>query len=54
MTPRKKELVGIFRNAVREVRPKGNPQKVQVHDFEIHELSKVALYGVYDIINNIG
>ena len=30
---KKKELVGDFRNAGREWRPKGSPEKVRVHDF---------------------
>jgi len=49
---KKKELVGDFKNAGRELRPKGDPEKVRVHDFPIPELGKVAPYGVYDIANN--
>jgi hypothetical protein len=30
---KKKELVGLFRNNGREIRPKGHPEKVNVHDF---------------------
>jgi hypothetical protein len=30
---KKKELVGEFKNAGREWRPKGNPELAQVHDF---------------------
>ena len=33
----------------RELRPKGQPEPVRVHDFKIPELGKVAPYGVYDI-----
>ena len=51
---KKKELVGDFKNAGRELRPKGNPEKVRVHDFVIPELGRAAPYGVYDIANNAG
>ena len=46
---KKKELVGSFKNAGRELRPKGAPEKVQVHDFIDRELGKVNPYGVYDV-----
>ncbi|MDR3707155.1 MAG: ISAzo13 family transposase [Capsulimonadaceae bacterium] len=49
---KKKELVGDFKNAGRELRPIGTPERVRVHDFPIPELGKVAPYGVYDIANN--
>src|ERR1051325_6870706 len=42
---KKKELVGDFKNNGRELRPKGNPEPVRVHDFKIPELGKVAPYG---------
>ena len=51
---KKKELVGDFKNAGRELRPKGDPQPVRVHDFMLPELGKVAPYGVYDIAANAG
>jgi hypothetical protein len=51
---KKKELVGDFKNGGRELRPKGEPQPVRVHDFVIPELGKVAPYGVYDIAANAG
>ena len=51
---KKKELVGDFKNGGRELRPKGDPEPVRVHDFEIPELGKVAPYGVYDIAANQG
>src|SRR3954467_4590853 len=51
---KKKELVGDFRNGGRELRPKGDPEPVRVHDFKIPELGKVAPYGVYDIAANSG
>lgn len=49
---KKKELVGDFKNGGRELRPKGNPEPVRVHDFIIPELGKAAPYGVYDIAHN--
>lgn len=51
---KKKELVGDFKNGGRELRLKGDPEKVRVHDFEIRELGKVAPYGVYDQTRNAG
>ena len=51
---KKKELVGDFKNGGRELRPKGNPEPVRVHDFKIPALGKVAPYGVYDITDNSG
>ena len=51
---KKRELVGDFKNGGRELRPKGNPEKVRVHDFMIPELGKASPYGVYDITWNWG
>jgi hypothetical protein len=51
---KKKELVGDFRNAGREWRPKGSPEEVRVHDFVIPELGRAAPYGIYDIAANAG
>jgi len=51
---KKKELVGNFKNNGRTWRPKGQPEKVSTHDFEIEELGKVVPYGVYDIDHNRG
>jgi Rhodopirellula transposase DDE domain len=51
---KKKELVGDFKNGGRELRPKGQPEPVRVHDFIIPELGKVAPYGIYDIAANAG
>lgn len=51
---KKKERVGDFKNGGRELRPKGDPEKVRVYDFEIPELGKVAPYGVYDQTLNAG
>ena len=49
---KKKELVGNFKNGGRELRPKGNPEKVNVHDFPIPGTGKVNPYGVYDVFTN--
>jgi len=51
---KKKELVGDFKNAGRELRPKGQPEPVRVHDFAIPELGKAVPYGIYDIADNAG
>jgi len=51
---KKKELVGDFRNAGREWRPKGSPLPVRVHDFKDEALGKVNPYGVFDIAGNAG
>ena len=45
---KKKELVGPFKGG-RELRPKGAPEQVLVHDFLIPDLGRVSPYGVYDI-----
>jgi hypothetical protein len=51
---KKKELVGDFKNAGREYRPVGDPEKVRVHDFLIKELGRAVPYGVYDLAANAG
>jgi len=51
---KKKELVGDFKNNGRDYRPKGDPEKVRVHDFKIPELGRASPYGVYDIADNAG
>jgi len=51
---KKKEKVGDFKNNGEEYRPKGNPRKVNDHDFEDKKLGKVAPYGVYDMTQNDG
>jgi len=51
---KKKELVGDFKNAGREWRPKGSPAEVRVHDFVIPELGRAVPYGVYDIASDAG
>ena len=49
---KKKELVGNYKNAGTEYRPKGRPRRVNVHDFEDKKLGKVVPYGVYDPTTN--
>jgi DNA-binding phage protein len=51
---KKKELVGDFKNAGREWRPKGDFEAVRVHDFLIKELGRAVPYGVYDLAANEG
>jgi hypothetical protein len=51
---KKKELVGAFKNAGREWRPRGDPEQVQVHDFLDPDLGKAIPYGVYDLSENQG
>jgi transposase len=51
---KKKELVGDFKNTGKELRPKGEPEKVRVHDFLIPELGRANPYGIYDIGLNTG
>jgi hypothetical protein len=51
---KKKELVGNFKNGGREWQPKGEPVKVEVHDFASPEFPKVIPYGVYDVGKNMG
>ena len=49
---KKKDLIGNFKNAGADYRPKGEPLRVKVHDFEDKALGKVAPYGVYDVTAN--
>jgi Rhodopirellula transposase DDE domain len=51
---KKKELVGDFKNAGRQWRPKGQPAPVRVHDFLIPSRGKAIPYGVYDLTRNAG
>ena len=51
---KKKELVGDFKNAGREWRPKGEPELVRVHDFKDKQLGKAIPYGIYDIGSDQG
>jgi hypothetical protein len=49
---KKKEMIGNFKNAGEEWRPKGTPVEVEDHDFLKEELGKAIPYGVYDLSNN--
>lgn len=49
---KKKDLVGPFRNTGKELRPKGDPERVLMHDFLIPELGRVSPYGVSDVAHN--
>jgi transposase len=51
---KKKELIGDFKNGGKELRSKGDPEKVRVHDFLIPELGRANPYGIYDIGLNTG
>src|SRR6202171_5171081 len=51
---KKKELVGAFKNGGSDYRPKGDPRRVKVHDFEDKALGKVVPYGVYDVAADEG
>jgi transposase len=51
---KKKELVGDFKNAGRELRPKASPEEVRVHDFIDPDLGRAVPYGIYDIADNKG
>jgi hypothetical protein len=51
---KKKELIGEYKNAGREWRPKGDPQRVKVHDFPDPQFGKAIPYGVYDLASNEG
>jgi len=51
---KKKELVGNFKNGGSDWRPKGSPDRVNVHDFIDKDLGKAAPYGVYDVTANAG
>ena len=47
-------LVGQFKNGGREWQPKGEPERVDVHDFPDPHLGKVIPYGVFDLSKNEG
>jgi hypothetical protein len=51
---KKKELVGNFKNGGQEYCLKGQPTKVNGHDFEEKDKGTVRPYGVYDMKNNQG
>jgi len=46
---KKKELVGPFKNGGRTWRPKGKPERVNVHDFPSLAEGKAIPYGTYEI-----
>jgi Rhodopirellula transposase DDE domain len=46
---KKKELVGPFKNGGRTWRPKGKPERVNVHDFPSQAEGKAIPYGAYEI-----
>jgi hypothetical protein len=51
---KKKELVGEFKNAGREWRPKGQPTAVRTHDFPGDSAGSAIPYGVYDVTADAG
>lgn len=54
---KKKELIGNYANGGRDWRPKGDPERVNVHDFAdpaLGEHAKAIPYGIYDIGNDEG
>jgi Rhodopirellula transposase DDE domain len=52
MDTKKKEIVGDFKNGGRELRPKGQPELVRVHDFVDPKLGRATPYGIYDLGDN--
>ncbi len=51
---KKKEKVGNFANGGAEWRPKGDPERVNVHDFPSDAEGKAIPYGIYDLGANTG
>ena len=51
---KKKELIGNYKNGGTDLRPKGQPTRVKVHDFIDKDLGKAVPYGVYDVGANAG
>ena len=49
---KKKELVGDFKNAGRELAPKGSPVEVEVYDFVDEKVGRATPYGIYDLGKN--
>jgi len=49
---KKRELVGTFKNGGRELRAKGDPVDVNVHDFIEKEHGRATPYGVFDLDRN--
>jgi transposase len=51
---KKKELIGAFKNGGQEWQPKGQPERVNVHDFPDPKVGKAIPYGIYDVGRNTG
>jgi len=51
---KKKEVVGNLANKGREYRPKGDPERVDVHDFPDKEVGKAIPFGVWDMTADEG
>jgi len=51
---KKKELIGEFKNAGRQWRPKGRPVRVRSHDFLVQAEGKAVPYGIYDLATDAG
>jgi transposase len=49
---KKKEPLGNMKNAGKTYRAKGNPTRVNTHDFPDRERGKAVPYGVYDLAHN--
>lgn len=46
---KKKELIGNYKNAGRELAPTGRPILVNTHDFPDSQQGKAIPYGIYDV-----
>src|SRR5947209_230808 len=51
---KKREKVGLFAQAGRQWRPRGDPVRVRDHSFPDEELGVVIPYGIYDVAANTG
>lgn len=49
---KKKELIGAFENRGRRWKPKGEPDRVSVHDFPSMAEGKAIPYGAYDVVRD--
>ena len=49
---KKRELVGAYKNGGAELRPKADPEDVNVHDFVDPKVGRATPYGVYDMGEN--
>jgi hypothetical protein len=54
LNAKKKELVGLYKNAGRQWRPAGEPVRVNAADFLDPDLGKANPAGVYDVAANTG